>query len=203
MDKDKYNIEPVFDGTFTTSDIARYCGISVVHVNRWIKHGKLKAYRYPRGKYKITEKDFKEFLINNNIPIMTSFFGENDKIKILIGEDNKDFARLLKELIEERFKDAVVVIAHDGYEVLFRSGDIKPDVLILDIRMPKLDGLEVCRKIKSEAGELSKIKIIAMTGHASVYNDTMAMENGADAFLIKPFKGYQLIEKMQELLRTR
>ena len=200
MSGEKDKIEPVFDGTFATSDIARYCGVSVVHVNRWIKQGKLKAYRYPRGKYKITEQDFREFLEKNNIPIIGSFFSRMEGRKILIGEDNKDFAVILKELIEGQFNDVEVEIANDGYEVLFRIGEIKPDLLIMDIRMPKLDGLEVCRQIKKESGELSKVKIIAMTGHSAVYSEEMVLDNGADAFLPKPFKGVQLLEKIREIL---
>lgn len=200
MAKPSDKIEPVFDGTFKTSDIARYCGVSVVHVNRWIKQGKIMAYRYPRGKYKITEKDFREFLNKNNIPIIASFFSKKEGKKILIGEDNKDFAQVLKKLIEDQFSNVEVEIAHDGYEVLLRIGDIKPDLLILDIRMPKLDGLEVCSQIKKGTGALSKTKIIAMTGHSADYKEKIVLEKGADAFLIKPFKGSQLLEIIKEIL---
>ena len=192
-------IEYVFDGTFKTTDIARYCGVSVVHVNRWIKQGKLKAYRYPRGKYKITEKDFREFLDKNNIPIIKSFFSKKDNKKIIIGEDNKDFAQVLKKLIEDQIPNVEIEIAHDGFEVLFRIGDIKPDLLILDIRMPNLDGLEVCSQIKSTS-ELAKTRIIAMTAHESVYKEEMVLKKGADAFLVKPFKGSQLLKKIKEIL---
>ena len=192
-------IEYVFDGTFKTTDIARYCGVSVVHVNRWIKQGKLKAYRYPRGKYKITEKDFSEFLDKNNIPIIKSFFSKKDNKKIIIGEDNKDFAQVLKKLIEDQIPNVEIEIAHDGFEVLFRIGDIKPDLLILDIRMPNLDGLEVCSQIKSTS-ELAKTRIIAMTAHESVYKEEMVLKKGADAFLVKPFKGSQLLKKIKEIL---
>ena len=192
-------IEYVFDGTFKTTDIARYCGVSVVHVNRWIKQGKLKAYRYPRGKYKITQKDFREFLDKNNIPIIKSFFSKKDNKKIIIGEDNKDFAQVLKKLIEDQIPNVEIEIAHDGFEVLFRIGDIKPDLLILDIRMPNLDGLEVCSQIKSTS-ELAKTRIIAMTAHESVYKEEMVLKKGADAFLVKPFKGSQLLKKIKEIL---
>src|SRR3990172_13006971 len=88
------------ESTLSTSDIARYCRTSVVNVNRWIKIGKLKSYRYPAGRHKITRETFRKFLKENNIPIVESFLKEKKLVKVLIGEDDLDFAKGLRESLE-------------------------------------------------------------------------------------------------------
>ncbi|MFH1070561.1 MAG: response regulator [Candidatus Glassbacteria bacterium] len=198
-EKNKVN-DSVFEGALTTTDVARYCGVSHVHVNRWIKKGRLKCFRYPRGRYKITKEDFKDFLKRNNIPINESFFERKGRIKILIGEDNPEFAQGLKELLQGEYPEYKIEVVNDGYEVLLKMGEFRPDLLILDIRMPKIDGLEVCRRLKADSSAFTNTKIIAMTAHYATYSKADVLNTGADGYLIKPFKTDELLKSIDELI---
>ena len=187
----------------TTNDVARYCGVSIVHVNRWIKKGRLKAYHYPRGRYKITKEDFKDFLSNNNIPIIESFFERKERRKILIGEDNPEFAQGLRDLLQGEYPEFEIEVVNDGYEVLLKMGEFRPDLLILDIRMPRVDGLEVCRRLKDDSSAFTNTKILAMTAHYATYSSLEVLNSGADGYLIKPFKTDELLRNIDELIGSQ
>jgi len=195
--------ESFLEDTFTTSDIARYCGVSVVHVTRWIKSGRLKCYRYPRGRYKISKENFREFLKKNKIPINEEFFKSKKRSKILIGEDDYEFAIGLKEMLHEEYPDFEVEVVNDGYEVLIRVGKFMPDLLILDIRLPKIDGLEVCRRLNKDESGLANTNILAITGHADAYSREEVLKSGANEYLLKPFKSSDLFEYIDKLIGAK
>lgn len=200
MSEKKAASAPIYEDTLTTSDVAEYCGVSVVHVTRWLKRGKLKCFRYPGGRYKITEKNFREFLQENNIPIVESFFEARLKKKILIGEDEAEFAKHLQGVLKANYPNFEIEAVNDGYEVLLKMGAFQPDLLILDIRMPKIDGLEVCRRVRDDESDFSDVKIMAMTGHSDKYTEEQALENGANVFLVKPFKLDIFLQHVSDLI---
>lgn len=185
--------------TLSTSDIAKYCRTSVVNVNRWIKSGELESYRYPAGRYKITKENFRKFLVTNNIPIVDGFFEDKIIPKILIGEDDKDFAKGLKSTISKQYGDIEIEVLEDGYEVLLRIGTFKPDMLILDIEIPTIDGLEVCSRIK-EQEDLQDIKVLAITAHSEIYPREEVLKRGADELLHKPFSVDDLFQNIDNML---
>jgi excisionase family DNA binding protein len=203
VEEKKTSNDFVFEGTLTTSDVARYCGVSIVHVTRWIKKGRLKCYRYPRGRYKITKEDFKDFLRNNGIPIIDSFFENKGRKKILVGDDNAEFAQGLKELLQGEYPGFQIEVVNDGYEVLLKMGEFRPDLLILDIKMPKVDGLEVCRRLKDDSSAFTNTKILAMTAHYATYSKSKVLNTGADGYLIKPFKTDELLKNIDELIGSQ
>jgi len=185
--------------TFSTTDVARYCRVSGVQVTRWIKDGKLKCYRYPGGRYKITKGNFKEFLETNNIPIIEEFFESHERVRILIGEDDFDFADSLRQILEERYPEFQIEVVNDGYEALLKMGEFKPDLLILDIKMPKINGLEVCQRLKNNS-TLRSIKILAITGNSRTYTREIVIDSGADEYLVKPFESEELFRNIEKLL---
>ena len=79
-----------------------------------------------------------------------------------------------------------MAVATDGYEALVQVGAFRPDVLVLDIRMPRLDGFEVCRRLKAKK-ETASIRILAVTAHPEGQVRDQVMACGADDFLEKPF----------------
>jgi len=175
------------EDTLSTTEVARYCRVSVVHVNRWIKDGKIKCYRYPGGRYKISRENFREFLELSGVPVIEEFFSPRPRLKVLIGEDDSDFARGVRLLIEDRYPKAVIEVASDGYEVLLSMGVLRPDLLILDLRLPRIDVLEVCQRIRQNeiwAG----VGILAMTGHSGAFNRARVLACGANEYLLKPFE---------------
>jgi|SRR5581483_2675834 len=116
---------------------------------------------------------------------------------VLIGEDEELILEGLRMLLEA--KGFRVLCALDGEQTLLSAQREKPDILILDIGIPKIDGVEVCRRLKSDEATRG-IRILMATGQGRQEAVKDAMAAGADGYLLKPFGGPKLVEALQELL---
>jgi len=183
----------------TTGDIARYCETTVKQVNRWILTGKLDYFQNPGGHYRVTKEKFREFLERNNMPVDEEFFSALRK-SILIADDDEALVKAFSFALKKRFKNAHVETALDGYEALIKAGKLNPDLLILDIRMPKIDGLDVCRRLRSESAGERKLKILVVTAHSSEYDREAVLAAGADEFVIKPVSIPKLLAQVENML---
>jgi DNA-binding response OmpR family regulator len=120
--------------------------------------------------------------------------------KILVVEDDNNLRELIKARLEQGGYQ--VETAGDGFAAIMQARKLKPDLIILDLMIPKMDGYTVCRTIKSTA-DLSGIPIIMLTARTSPDDMRHGMDMGADAYLTKPFKGEQVLGKIQELLARK
>ena len=91
-------------------------------------------------------------------------------------------------------------MAYDGYEALLKTGTLLPDLLIIDIRMPKIDGLEVCRRIRETTTIKPSPKILAITAHSEAYDRDTVLASGADDYLLKPIEIQTLQEHIEKLI---
>ncbi|MCG3688153.1 response regulator transcription factor [Aliarcobacter butzleri] len=115
-------------------------------------------------------------------------------LKILIVEDEKRLAQLLKEAISDSFFK--VIIAKDGIEGIKKYKSFKPDIIITDIMMPQLDGLNMTIKIKEID---SNIPIIVLSAHSEKEKLLKAIDVGINKYFIKPFDPDELIEHIKKL----
>lgn len=111
-------------------------------------------------------------------------------ITTLIVDDDLGFRRTVRQLLERAPEVSVVGEATDGEEALQLAQTLRPDVVLMDITMPRMDGLEAARRIKAEQPE---VKVIMLTVHQEEIYRKMACERGADAFLTKKTVGTQLL----------
>jgi len=120
--------------------------------------------------------------------------------RILVVDDEKD----LIKLIDMRLKTAgyEVLTALDGREGLEMARKEKPDLIILDVMLPKLEGNQVCKMLKGDA-LYKNIPIIILTGRVQKKDEELAIEAGADSFLQKPFESADLLEKIKVLLERK
>ncbi|MEA2063509.1 MAG: response regulator [Gemmatimonadota bacterium] len=184
----------------TTGDISRYCHTTVMQVNRWIKNDALKAFQTPGGQSRITIEEFRQFLERNGMPIVEEFFKQKTKKKILVADDDSAVVKAISYLLRSQPDNYEVEVSRDGYETLIKAGDFKPDLLILDIRMPKIDGLEVCRRLRQNPDITRGIKILAITGHSEAYDRETVLESGANEYLLKPFEKKSLLDHVEKLI---
>ena len=117
--------------------------------------------------------------------------------RILVIEDNEDNLSLIRLLLERANYE--VVIASDGFTGLELARSEHPDLILLDLAMPEMDGWEVAHKLKSDMITQS-IPVIAVTAHALPRDRERAMEAGCDAFIVKPFSVAKLIDEIENLL---
>lgn len=114
---------------------------------------------------------------------------------VLVADDEKNIVQLIKlYLINEGF---LVETAQDGQEALDKARRSRPDLVILDIMMPRLDGLEVCRRIRKE----SNVPIIMLTARTDDVDKVVGLELGADDYVTKPFNPRELVARVKAVLR--
>jgi two-component system cell cycle response regulator DivK len=101
---------------------------------------------------------------------------------ILIVEDVELNRDLLIQLLEDRYR---LVVAQDGETAIERASDESPDLILMDLSLPRMDGWEATRKLKADRA-LSRIPVVALSAHAMRAHEERARESGCDAFLTKP-----------------
>ncbi len=130
---------------------------------------------------------------------------EEDKIlppsKILIVDDNPQNLELLSAYIED-IPNVTILPASNGMEALARVADRQPDLILLDIMMPRMSGFEVCRQLKTDP-KTRDIQIIMVTALNEVGDHERAVDCGTDEFLTKPVNRIELITRVKSLLRVR
>jgi two-component system alkaline phosphatase synthesis response regulator PhoP len=120
--------------------------------------------------------------------------------KILIAEDEPDSRRLLEDILEAFGPhDIHVLIAHDGAETMEVTNRERPDLILLDIMMPKISGFDICRQIKQDP-ELASTYIIMITARFQVEDRREATRAGADEYITKPFDVIVIIERIRNAL---
>lgn len=119
------------------------------------------------------------------------------KKKILLVDDERDIVTLVTPRLVANKYD--VVTAFDGEEALAKVKEEKPDLIILDVMLPKMDGYKVCNLLKTDS-KYKKIPIIMFTARAQDNNIKVGKDSGADAYVIKPFDSAILIEQIKKLI---
>jgi two-component system, OmpR family, alkaline phosphatase synthesis response regulator PhoP len=118
--------------------------------------------------------------------------------KILIVEDEQDIVQLVKLYLEkEGFR---VITAMNGLEALKKVTDDKPDLIVLDLMLPEMDGLEVCKRVRS-ISDTAMLPIIMLTAKAEESDTIVGLELGADDYVTKPFSPKALVARVKALLR--
>jgi len=114
---------------------------------------------------------------------------------ILIADDDANICELVRLYLEKEGFQTVVCLNGEGALEIFRGGGI--DLAILDIMMPKTDGVTVCREIRKE----SKMPIIMLTAKGETFDKVLCLDLGADDYIVKPFEGKELVARVKAVLR--
>jgi DNA-binding response OmpR family regulator len=121
-----------------------------------------------------------------------------EKIKILLVDDEQEFVETLSERIRMRDHDSEVAL--DGEQALKKMDDDLPDVVVLDLKMPGMDGMEVLRKIRKA---YPKVQVIMLTGHGSEKDEEEARKLGAFEYLQKPVEIETLMKKVKKAYKNK
>ena len=123
--------------------------------------------------------------------------GVNRAPRVLVVEDDLDIAGVLRRSLDK--EDYKVRLAGDGESALEQSAVFQPDAVILDLGLPKLDGVEVCRRLRA-AGD---VPILVLTARDALDARVEGLDSGADDYLVKPFEREELLARLRALLRRR
>ena len=122
---------------------------------------------------------------------------EKDTRKILIVDDEEGVVKVVKMYLEHH--DYEVITAYDGQEGLEKAKTEKPDLIVLDLMLPRMDGYKVCGLLKRDA-RYAKTPVVMFTAKAQDKDVKLGQEVGADAYITKPFEPEVLLSKIEELI---
>lgn len=115
--------------------------------------------------------------------------------KILIADDDRNICELLRIYLEK--EGSTVVLAGDGEEALEKFDQEEPDIILLDVMMPRLDGWQVCRELRKK----SECPIIMITAKGETFDKVLGLELGADDYVVKPFEPKEIVARVKAVLR--
>ncbi len=174
----------------TPNQVAEMLMLSVASVRQWAEKGELKALTTPGGHRRFLPKDVAEFAKQRNIQLNI----KNDKqVKVLIIDDDKSLSGYLVALLASKNNHFITEQAFDGFEAGNKVYLFNPDIVLLDMIMPGISGLEVCKNLKANE-HTAKIRIIAMTGSGSQDQMNEIIAAGAEQCLAKPIDQGKLFE---------
>jgi two-component system OmpR family response regulator len=192
--------------TFSALEVARLCGVVNQTAINWIRGGHLKAFSTPGGQYRVYSEDLVSFLKERNMRVPDELRDDLtmpvDPGLALIVDDDKDLNTILKRLLERKIEELRVAQAFDGFEAGRLIAERHPAIVLLDLNLPGVDGISLCKKIRSDES-LGQPAVISMTGIAQEEAQPRMMEAGANAFFSKPLNFEALIAKIKELLEER
>jgi excisionase family DNA binding protein len=188
---------------FTTSEVAQYCAVTNDGVLKWIKSGKLRAFSTPGGHYRVSAEDFRAFLDKYEIPVDESFFRGGDRRRtVLVVDDEENIRDIVRRLLKELEPDLRIEEACDGYDAGIKIGSLHPDLIIMDVMMPRVDGISLCRSIRDNP-ETRHVKVLAITAFPEQDNVKKMYDAGADLCLIKPLQFEHFRLEVIRLLNER
>jgi len=182
----------------TVSQASKYCNVSSKTIINWIEAGHLKAYKTVGGHRRMKKEDLDQFLRDKGMPLPEEPKGEERK-RILVVDDDKIIVETIVQSLEEDEFGYEMISASDGFEAGLQVSHFKPDLLILDIMMPDINGYEVCQKVKSNP-ESRDTKIIVLSAYLNDEAFKQMKDYGADACFSKPLPLEQLKFEVAKLL---
>jgi excisionase family DNA binding protein len=181
---------------FTTGEAAKVCKVSQQTIIRCFDNGQLKGFRVPGSRFRrIPREALYKFMKDNGIPTDAL---ESGKRKVLLVDDDAELVELMTKVLEEdgRFE---VRIASNGFDAGMMVKEYRPDLIVLDVMLPDINGKEVCHRVRADT-TLEDVRILCISGMIEEDKVQELRLSGADDFLHKPFDIEELIDRMCGLL---
>lgn len=181
---------------FTTGEAAKICKVSQQTIIRCFDSGQLKGFRVPGSRFRRIPRELLfKFMKENGIPTDAL---ESGKRKVLIVDDDEELVELLVDVFDRdgRFD---IKSANNGFDAGMLVKEFRPDLVVLDVMLPDINGKEVCQRVRSDS-TLDDVQIVCISGMVEPDKVADLKLAGANDFLQKPFPVEKLIERTCELL---
>ncbi len=181
---------------FTTGEAAKICKVSQQTIIRCFDNGQLKGFRVPGSRFRrIPREALYKFMKDNGIPTDAL---ESGKRKVLLVDDDTELVELMTKVLEEdgRFE---VRVANNGFDAGMMVKEYHPDVIVLDVMLPDINGKEVCQRVRSDSA-LDDVRIICISGMVEQDKIADLKKSGANDFIQKPFEAETLVTRICSLL---
>jgi len=181
---------------FTTGEAAKICKVSQQTIIRCFDSGQLKGFRVPGSRFRRIPRDVLfRFMKDNGIPTDSL---ESGRRKALVVDDDEELVELIRDVLDAdgRFE---VRVADNGFDAGMMVKEYRPDIIVLDVMLPDINGKEVCQRVRSDES-LDDVRIICISGMVEADKVDELKEAGADDFMQKPFEIEALVARVCELL---
>ena len=181
---------------FTTGEAAKICKVSQQTIIRCFDNGTLKGFRVPGSRFRRIPRDqLYAFMKDNGIPTDAL---ESGKRKVLIVDDDEELVELMVDVFarDGRFD---IKTANNGFDAGMQVREFRPDLVVLDVMLPDINGKEVCQRVRSD-NTLEAVKIICISGMIEQDKIADLRQAGADDFMNKPFSVDRLLDRCCEML---
>jgi excisionase family DNA binding protein len=182
---------------YTTNQLARLFGVVPTTVIDWVERGKLEAFKTLGGHRRITHSAVLAFLKQNELPLPPAFVRRNAAIVVL--DADPESLRMLGDVLTRGLPDATLFLEAHPVDALLRIGTDRPQLAILDVVMPGMDGVEFCRRLRARI-PAQQLKILALSADVSDTAEARVLEAGADALLAMSRAEAELVERATTLL---
>ena len=172
----------------TPNEVAELLRVSPVTIRQWAQKNWIKAATTAGGHRRFLRKDVEEFARQRGMELSS-----DGPPRVLVVDDNRSFARYLADLLASQSLE--IETAHDGFDAGRKVLQFDPAIVLLDLKMPGMDGFSICRQLKDDE-TTQNIRIIAMTGYYTPENESNIIKAGAEACLAKPFDKAVLFDAM-------
>lgn len=186
--------------TYTTFEVGEICGVYPTTVINWVNQSKLPAFVTPGGHRRIRREDLVDFLKKYNFPTPPELLG--DRRKVLVVDDERECADMIAKAFEAHREQFDVEKIYNGIEALVAIGKRPPDLVVLDVVMPVVDGQTVCATLRASP-ETRHIKIFAITGKKLPDRSVRFLRAHSDGLFQKPFDVPGLLRRATEVLKVQ
>jgi len=176
----------------TPNEVAELLMVSPITVRQWAQRGDLAAHTTPGGHRRFLREDLEKFARDRGLALAVPADGPP---RLLIVDDDEQLANYLKEVVSTASPDTVAKIALDGYEAGRMVQTFMPQIVLLDLMMPGLNGYEVCQRIKDDPATRN-IRVFAMTGFYTPENEARVISAGAECCMSKPIDKVLLLSSL-------
>jgi len=181
---------------FTTGEAAKICKVSQQTIIRCFDSGQLKGFRVPGSRFRRIPRDqLYNFMRDNGIPTDAL---ESGKRKVLLVDDDLDLVELITDVLERDTRFEVRSV-NNGFDAGMMVKEYHPDLIVLDVMLPDINGREVCQRVRSDKS-MDDVRIICISGMVEEDKIAELKTSGANDFLHKPFEVEQLLERMCQQL---
>ena len=185
---------------YTTYQVSKILGVSLPTVVNWVNSNKLNAHRTPGGHRRIGRSDLISFAREYNYPLSDEFLADSSgRRRVLIVDDERDFSDMVRDYLSMK-GDFDVEVADSGFAAGYTVARFKPDLILMDIMMPDMDGFEVLRMLRA-GRDTHHIPIVACTAYRDATVEKRIQEEDFDGFIQKPLKLDELMGLIDETLR--
>ena len=185
---------------YTTGEVSRILGIAQRTVKNYCDSGRLHCEQTPLTNYRrIPKEALLSFMKENSLSL--DLLNNKKSKKILIVDDDETFGDFMHQLVSTTFPDAIIEIATDGYEACMKAVQFVPDLVILDLKLPKEDGVTVYRKIKQN-DTTKHAEILVVTGYLDESSQSALLGLNAGHVFKKPLDKPEFVKAMQDIISS-